>query len=496
MRRWFGRGACALGVAMALTPAMLAGPAGAASRPSSTQRPSVLSLSLQPDNASNLAVQLDAGATRQATLLVQNHSTTARLTVRLSATDAIGNPDAGPGGWLAFGDEVLQIEPGSSARVSLAVAVPHDTQPSTVLAHVVARVESAVNATSGAKTTVQAQATLPVEITVNGAPTAQLAIIDVHRIDQKSAHQLAVVVRNFGDQSAAVDATMKVITGRPQTLHFHAEVGARRDSTVLVPWDAAPTDVATEIEVDMRYAGGDIASWSSSIGTPPTTVAAPSTDVTTPVSTQSSDVPATIAGTSTSKPWYKGPLLVVFVVLLLVAAAVWFFFELRRSSRRRRDAPALPMGLPFVMAPGWNGGSDNASSELAKQLVALTEIIVKLTTHDEEIIDIATRHARARSPGARAPAWFARAGPPPTVEDAAAETVAPTSSHPIERDEPSRSASEPPSASARPEDAPVVDPRAEAIQRLMELDRERRQLRKWMDTTDSVTEPDSSNPAT
>jgi hypothetical protein len=486
MKRWAALALSAIGFLGISTPAAAAGPSAAPSKAvaatGTRATASVLGLTVEPGKGTNLALAIDPGASRDNVLLVANRTGDLRLTVRLSATDAVGSPATGPAAWIAFSDDVLVVEPGAFARVSMAIAVPHNTQPGNTLAHVVARVESAALVADGSPRQATAQASLTVVITMNGAPSAQLSIIDVRRVDDHDTHQLAVVMRNFGDQATTADGTMRVAGDRPQSLHFHSQLAARRDTTVLVPWDAPPIGTGADIAVDANYGDGNIASWAAPVGgTPPTTVGStPVTDLT-PTS-----VPATAAqATSTpsaSKPWSKGALVPMLILLAVALAATWFVFELRSSRRRRTE---MPMQSPFFMAPpGWGGGSGDASVELAKQLVALTEVIVRLVTNDDEVIEKPSPRARARSPGA--PAWYARAGPPPTVGEAAAETVAhatdaePDSAPTTEDSETTSPAFSTPDASARPEE----EPHAIAMDQLLALDRERRRLRKWMDATE------------
>ena len=87
---------------------------------------------------------LDAGASEEHDLVVSNHTANLRLTVKLTATDATGGRGAGAAAWLAFGTDVVQLDPHAAMTVPMTIAVPHDTQPGSALAHVIATVESAV----------------------------------------------------------------------------------------------------------------------------------------------------------------------------------------------------------------------------------------------------------------------------------------------------------------------------------------------------------------
>ena len=127
---------------------------------------------------SGLAVTLDAGASQEHDLVVSNHTANLRLTVKLAATDATGDPGAAAASWLAFGDDAIQLDPHVATTVPMTVAVPHDTQPGSQLVHVTATVESAVLAADGTPATGTASDTFPVSVVVSGTPTAQIAIAD------------------------------------------------------------------------------------------------------------------------------------------------------------------------------------------------------------------------------------------------------------------------------------------------------------------------------
>ena len=112
--------------------------------------------------------------------------------------------------------------------------------------------------------------------------------------------------------------------------------------------------------------------------------------------------------------------------------------------------------------------SNDATVELAKQLVALSEVIVRLATGepDGEPLPVAPDRARARSPEADPPP--ASAAPGAHVS----EPVAPTWSAQTE--------------GHRPPPAPEPDARDALMQRLLALDRERRRLHLWMDAGDEA----------
>lgn len=385
-------------------------PETSTSTPASSVPADAIGLSLSKVPGAGLAVTLDAGASEEYDLVVSNHTANLRLTIKLTATDATGNLGLAAASWLAFGDDAIQLDPHVAATVPMTIAVPHDTQPGSALAHVNATMESAVAAADGSPVAGAASGTFPVSVSVRGTPTAQIAIADVHRVDQGSRHQLAVVVRNFGG-------------------------------------------------------------------------------------------PAT-----PSKAWWKRPYVTVLAILALVGAALWFAFEMRAS--RRRPRWVAPAAGHYGAPPGWVAASSEQSVELVKQIVRLTDVIVQLVAVHRDEREISDERPRARSPDptpADAPIGspprsrfegdelrYARAGPAPPEPGLSAEPSLSTT----EQREVVRSASPTPGAVGRPESGAEavaaaiendeVDPRAAMMERLMDLDRQRRRLRDWMDAEEAA----------
>ena len=483
------------------TPSSTASTTATGPSPSGGVPADAVGLSLAQVAGSGLAVTLDPGASEEHDLVLSNHTANLRLTVKLTATDATGNLGSAAAAWLAFGDDAIQLDPHAATTVPMTIAVPHDTQPASALAHVTATVESAVAAADGSPVAGTASQTFPVSIAVRGTPTAQIAIADVHRVDQGSRHELAIVLRNFGAQGARVTGHVRVAGDHPQTLPFASDLAASRDTTVPLAWDAPPEGTASDIAVDLEYGAGNVASWSSRLGGAPTDLstqsgASATTVATTPVTTAPVS-PANAAGaTPGGKPWWNRMLVPAAVVLALAGAGLWFVFEMR-GSRRRRDGIVAGVGY-YGMPPGWGPGPSDASAELAKQLVRLTEVIVELTTTRREEQERADDRPRARSPDVDAEAptdalpfrpfegdelRFARAGPAPPERGLAAASPPSSPAHL----EVVRSASTTPGAVARPEpDAPQTERAAhtahsELMHRLLDLDRQRQQLREWMD---------------
>ena len=84
---------------------------------------------IAPAEAPTLALNLDAGASEEHDVVVSNRTSNLRLTVRLAATDATGASGTGAGMWLAFGTNVVELDPHASLTIPMTIAVPHDTQP-------------------------------------------------------------------------------------------------------------------------------------------------------------------------------------------------------------------------------------------------------------------------------------------------------------------------------------------------------------------------------
>jgi hypothetical protein len=522
MTRWIALAMGATGVLVAALGPVAAAPDAQAIPPITVAQPTpaavpadAVGLAISQVNSSGLAVTLDAGASEEHDLVVSNHTADLRLTVQLTATDATGNVGGAAASWVAFADDAVQLDPHQATTVPMTIAVPHDTQPGPALAHVLATVSGAVAVGDGTTRSGTPHVSFPVSITVQGTPTAQIAIADVHRVDDGSHHQLALVLRNYGNQGAQVTGHVRVSGNTPQTVPFATTLPASRDTTLDLPWNAPPEKSSVDLSVDVEYGGGNTASWSSTLGGAPTNLSP------TPTTIQTTGTEANNADTSNlnstpaaaHKPWWEGGLMPVLIVIGLILAGLWFVFELR-SSKRRGNEIAMPQ--PFFMAPpGWQPGNNDATVELAKQLVALTEIIVRLATNG----DVASEPpARARSPGE--PSSAARSEGPDTSDalaDAEPDPVVQTRFGPP--DEPaageqpdapaqiiefrSRSTSPTAGAAARPEMAalpaapapapppelePEPDPNAALVARLLELDDERRRLRAWMDEEEAGTE--------
>ena len=423
MRRWIALLVGATAVFVGAARPVAAAP-GAPETPASTASvpPDAVGVSLSQVAGSGLAVTLDPGASEEHDLVVSNHTANLRLTVKLVATDATGKLGAAAASWLAFGDDTVQLDPHAATTVPMTIAVPHDTQPGSALAHVNVSVESAVAAADGTPVAGTAQQTFPVSVSVRGTPTAQIAIADVHRVDSGSQHQLAVVLRNFGDQGAQVSGHVRVAGDHSQTLPFQIALAPQRDTTVDLDWNAPPVGTASDVAVDVEYGGGNAASWSSRLGGAPTDLSPHSagTTPTTSASTSGATTAAATSGTAGSgKPLWKQSIATILAILALLGAASWFGFEFVASRRRRRDEFAAgPVGAgapgwapPPWAQPGWVAAPSADTIDLARQLVRLTDVIVQLVETQRATREFPGEPARARSPDIVAAAPAAPAAP-------------------------------------------------------------------------------------
>src|SRR6185312_11743932 len=114
MKRWIALFVSALAALVAA-----AGPAAAAPGASPTTVRSASSgvpanavgLAIAQVRTPGLAVTVDAGATENHDLVISNHTADLRLTIKLTATDATGNPGSGAADWVAFANDAVTLDP-------------------------------------------------------------------------------------------------------------------------------------------------------------------------------------------------------------------------------------------------------------------------------------------------------------------------------------------------------------------------------------------------
>ena len=163
-----------------------------------------IGVALAQVSGAGLAVTLDPGGSEEHDLVVSNHTANLRLTVKLTATDATGNLGTAAASWLAFGDDAIQLDPHAAddRADDDRGAARHPARVRARARHRHGRERGRAPST-GVRSRARATQTFPVSISVQGTPTAQIAIADVHRVDQGSHHELAIVLRNFGDAGRA-----------------------------------------------------------------------------------------------------------------------------------------------------------------------------------------------------------------------------------------------------------------------------------------------------
>ncbi len=445
------------------------------------------------------AVTLDAGASEEHDLVVSNHTANLLLTVKLGATDATGNLGTAAASWLAFGDDEIQLAPHVATTVAMTIAVPHDTQPGSALAHVSATVVSAVSAADGSPVSGIATDTFPVSIVVSGTPNAQIAIADVHRVDQGSTHQLALVLRNFGAQGAHVSGHVRVAGDSPQTLSFTSDLAASRDTTLDLDWKAPPAGTATDVAVDLEYGGGNVAVMVLAARRHAHGAVADLGDV---------DEPDDRLHASRSVDLDQPRFTVEGVVVAVVRDAA-------RDPRRGRGRFVVRVrdaGLAPAPRPGAASGVLRSTAGLGRGLDRRIDRPRQADRAAHRCRGAARRVAPGRARG-RGRAAASRAVPtrtrprpvrhpppsPPNRARRAPDRNRPTIPRACRR----LRTNCPPNLSARrlrrratrrrPE---PVDPQAATMARLLELDRQRRTLRGWMDSEDSgvAIEPPIASP--
>jgi hypothetical protein len=342
-----------------------------------------------------VVVAIDPGASTTRSLVVVNRSADLVLTVRLTAVDATAAADGAvqyatsapagsPATWLTLSDVIATLEPNAKLPVTLTVAPPSNAVPGTVTAAVVARVDSAVQAVDQRAVPAPAAVTLPVAITVNGAPTALVSITDARVVDVNGRQSLTITFQNSGATAITMAGRVQVRGTRPYTETVRVSVAALARTAVQVPF-AMPHGVTTvPISVVAADAAGDEATWSGSVGLtdPPTVSAVPSNRPPSAQHRQRATGPARGAA--------RPPLTLILVVFALAAAAVWFGAELRRNRAARRatkrqmptPTTSLQSGAAHAAAPrptvASPAGTADPMGAVAVQLGALVDAIDRL----------------------------------------------------------------------------------------------------------------------
>ena len=329
-------------------------------------------------NSPGFALAADPGGSAKRTFVVTNHSSDLRLGVRL---DPVGSPATGtgsnstgahstPASWLTLSDVVETLEPGASATVTIAILVPADAIPGDVVAGVRVHVDQAVRVADGSPVPGNPSVSLPVAIKVNGAPTAQVSVVDVRAVQEQGKNLLEIEFRNVGATSMLMSGRVEVGGAHPQTLPVRANAAPLSGTTVRVPWVKPPGSKGVAVSVSAGDARGDQASWNGLVGAAPSPATAPGRSEAAPV--------AALASPHRSHTPFSA-----FVLLALALALTWFLFELTRARRRRRTLAAR-VTVPTIGATAVGASASGrvpASEQIdgvAIQLAALVGAIDRL----------------------------------------------------------------------------------------------------------------------
>jgi hypothetical protein len=337
--------------------------------------------------APRVVVAVDPGASTRGSFVVVNRSADLVLTVGFAAVDATAvpggalryaasSPAGSPATWLTLSDLIATLEPGAKLPVSLTITPPANAAPATVIAAVVVRVHSAVRAADQTAVHANATVTVPVAITVKGAPTAVISITGVRMVDTHGRTALEITFQNGGATANTMAGRVQIRGPRPYTETLRASVAPLTQTTVRVPF-AMPSDATTvPISVVATDAGGDQATWTGAVGADtPSPSAAPTNGPRAPLPHR----------TTTRTGAASLPRLgLIVVACVFVAAAIWFGAELRRNRRVRRARKRQA----FTAVSAASGAADTAVAvpvgaedpmgAVAAQLGALVDAIDRL----------------------------------------------------------------------------------------------------------------------
>ncbi|MCU1430551.1 MAG: hypothetical protein JWL83_4551, partial [Actinomycetia bacterium] len=384
-------------LAMSVVPAGAATPPSGARAPTGNSGPSapaigadVLTVAPAPGASTapggGFAMTLDAGASKNQALVVTNHSTDRRLTVRIVPVDAtrVGNDthfsdhasDTGAGSWIAASIGEVVIEPNSNAIVPLTIAVPDAAaagdQRFAGLQVFAVRADSTANAAPVLDHL--PSVSVPIGITIAGNAAAQLAVTHVQAALQHNRAFLQITLQNSGALAADASGSVKaVVTGSEQAINVI--VAAHKTRTVTVDWAAFGTAPSSDVDIELAY-GDNNASW---IGT----VAAPDGLKTTATSAPNGSPSLTPAATSAPKSsglkHWLSLIAIVLVALLMLGAGGFLVRELMRptqsvsGTRFPLDIGSLPP-LHVMMDPAHT----DVLNALVAQVAVLAAVIERL----------------------------------------------------------------------------------------------------------------------
>jgi hypothetical protein len=295
--------------------------------------PGALAISVAGSSAGARAIDvaIDPGSSATRRIVVVNRSTDLRLTTRLGPV-AVGPPESSTGeqaSWVTLSDVVETLEPGASASVTARILVPANAVPGAIVVNLVARVERAVHVSDGSPVSGTPSASVPVRMTVKGAPTAQVSIVGVQSVSEKGQDYLAIEFQNVGATAIAMHGRARVATSPPETYAVDARVAPLTSTVTRVAWVKPAGSKGITVSVDTDNARGDQAAWSGTVGTTsPTTVAAPQPG-------------AVAANASASRPVDERDPFLLGLLAAVALAVLWFAYEMVRALVRGRKRRRL-----------------------------------------------------------------------------------------------------------------------------------------------------------
>ncbi len=342
--------------------------------------------------ANGFALTLDAGGSSHQNLVVTNHSSDRRLTVGVEPVDATnsgGNTTygstattTGGGSWVTAAINEVVIEPNANAIVPLTIAVPSSTAAGDeVWAGIHVYGERADSASGGAPIVDHLPSLdVPIGITVAGTPAPQIAVTSVQQKQQGTRTSLQININNSGAVAADVSGTVTE-PGSTLSRKVHVTVEARKQRSVLVNWPAFDSTRGADVDVELSYGNGNVASW---IGNVQTAGSKPATNPTT-AATDNATGPTTSASASKSssgEQWLRVGA-IAFVIALMLAAGAFLLRELLRPLPDRPDATGT-VGVPLDIGsiPPLHITMDPAHTDvlnaLVAQVAALAAVIERL----------------------------------------------------------------------------------------------------------------------
>jgi hypothetical protein len=284
-------------------------------------------------------VEIDPGKSATRRVVVVNHSADLRLTTHLGPV-AVGPTEGSTGAqpsWVTLSDVVETLEPGASASVTARILVPANAVPGAVVVNLVARVERAVRVSDGSPVPGTPSASVPIRMTVKGAPTAQVSIVGVQSVNEQGQDYLAIEFQNVGATAIVMHGRARVATSPPVTYAVDARVGPLTSTVARVAWVKPAGSKGITVSVDTVNARGDQAAWNGTVAaTTPTTVAV---------------VHGSAAAASASTPVDKRDPFLLGVLATVALAVLWFAYEMVRALVRRRKRRRL-LKLAGLIAGG------------------------------------------------------------------------------------------------------------------------------------------------